>query len=184
MDALFAPWRMDWVNRDRSDEDDAPDCVFCALPDRDSDEDSLIVARSNHAFVLLNNMPYNPGHAMVVPFTHGGEFSEISTAKLHECMLLSQEVVGAAEDTLAPDGFNIGFNVGSAGGASINDHLHMHIIPRWHSDTSFMPLTANTAIVEEAITETYDRLRDALQESEAATKSTGQSSVVFDLSSR
>jgi ATP adenylyltransferase len=182
MDALFAPWRMDWVTRDRPDRGDSSDCVFCALPERDNDANSLIVARSGQAYVLLNNMPYNPGHVMVIPFEHNGDVCSVSTEALFECVLLVKEVIAASDKSLSPDGFNVGMNLGSAGGASIEDHLHIHVIPRWHSDTSFMPLTANSAIVEEAVEETYDRLRDGLLTRDAASGSLGGESVSFDFS--
>ncbi|EMA26992.1 HIT family protein [Haloarcula japonica] len=162
MDALFAPWRMEWVTRDRSGDPDGPECPFCRLPVVDDDRENNIVARSDSSYVLLNNRPYNPGHVMTIPYEHTGEFQTLDERTVLDCMQTAQVAVQAVTDGLSPDGFNLGCNIGSAGGASINDHLHLHIIPRWESDTSFMPLTANTAIVEEAVNETYVRLRDAL----------------------
>lgn len=164
MDSLFAPWRMDWVQRESSTGDD--ECTFCELPARDDDRKSYIVCRTDHVYVLLNNRPYNPGHAMIIPFEHTRAFHRLDDEVLFDAMQTAQHVIEALNESLAPSGYNIGFNLGSAGGASIIDHLHMHVIPRWESDTSFMPLTANTAVVEEAIDETYDRLRDTLLENE------------------
>jgi ATP adenylyltransferase len=155
---------MQWVTRERPSDDGDAECIFCALPVGESDRENNIVARSRHAYVLLNNMPYNPGHLMVLPYEHTGEFYAIDDDDLLDYMKTAQKTMYAVQEALSPDGFNVGFNIGSAGGASIDDHLHMHIIPRWESDTSFMPLTANTAIVEEAVDETYERLHDALSE--------------------
>lgn len=168
MDSLFAPWRMDWVERDRPDDGDGG-CIFCDLPERGDDRENLVVARSDRAYVLLNNMPYNPGHAMTIPYDHGGEFHRIDDDVLFDCLKTGKRVIGALDRGLSPSGFNVGFNLGAAGGASVTDHLHMHVVPRWESDTSFMPLTANTAIVEEAVDETYQRLQEALLETDGAT---------------
>lgn len=158
MDSLFAPWRMNWVTRERPVDDDNTECVFCDLPSCDDDRRNNIVVRSEHTYVLLNNMPYNPGHVMILPYEHTGRFYTLAEDILVDYMKTMQTVINVIEESLAPDGFNIGFNVGAAGGASVTDHLHMHIIPRWESDTSFTPLIANTAIVEEAVDETYERL--------------------------
>lgn len=171
MDALFAPWRMEWVQRDH---DTYEDCVFCALPDGTDDRKNLVLARSGRIYVLLNNSPYNPGHAMIIPYDHTGAFGGLDESILCDAMTTSQAMIEALEQALSPDGFNIGFNLGEAGGASVTDHLHMHLIPRWENDTSFMPLTGNTAVVEEAVAETYDRLHKVLRSRDsAATSSEG-----------
>lgn len=180
MDSLFAPWRMEWVDRDRSEDDADVECLFCHLPERGNDADNLVVARSDHCYVVLNNMPYNPGHVMTVPFDHEGEFHRLEETVLVDCMRTTQRVMAALEESLAPEGFNVGINLNAAGGASITDHMHVHVIPRWESDTSFMPLTANTAIVEEAVRETYDRVREALLLEDHATRGEGTDAVVLD----
>lgn len=174
MDSLFAPWRMQWVTRERA-EDSETTCIFCDLSEQDADRENLIVARSDHVYTLLNNMPYNPGHVMIIPYHHTDEYHCLSEEILFDCMKTAQCVIAALKRSLSPAGFNIGFNIGSAGGASITDHLHMHVIPRWESDTSFMPLTANTAIIEEAIDETYERLREGLRESEFSVEGENES---------
>lgn len=166
MDSIFAPWRMQWVQRDRPEDSDDIRCMFCELPEQSDDRENRIVARSDHVYVLLNNMPYNPGHSMAIPYKHTDEYQHLDEAVLVDCMKTVQQIIAALDHSLSPSGFNIGLNLGSAGGASIPDHLHTHIIPRWESDTSFMPLTANTAVVEEAVDETYIRLRKALVENE------------------
>lgn len=180
MDALFAPWRMQWVTRERPPETEGDDCVFCALPAAESDRENNIVARGERTYVLLNNMPYNPGHVMVLPYEHAGEIQTVDHETLVELVQTMQRVVAAIESALDPDGFNVGFNVGSAGGASITDHLHMHVIPRWSSDTSFLPLTANTAVVEEAVDETYVRLKAALLDIDDTSAGNGTEAVSID----
>lgn len=162
MDSLFAPWRMEWVTRDQSETSENSGCTFCTLPNQGDDRRNNVVARSDKVYLLLNNMPYNPGHLMAIPYEHSGDLHTLDDDSLLDCIKTTQLATKALDKSLSTDGFNVGLNIGAAGGASITEHLHMHIIPRWRSDTSFMPLTANTAVVEEAVKETYDRLREAL----------------------
>jgi len=138
MDQLFAPWRIEWVERD-PDEDDIEGCPFCVLPDRDADRESRIVARTDHAFVVLNNYPYNPGHVMVIPRQHTGEWGALSDGELLAHARLKVATIDALETGLAPDGINAGENLGGdAAGGSIDDHVHTHLVPRWSGDTNFI----------------------------------------------
>ncbi|WP_276298980.1 HIT family protein [Halorussus lipolyticus] len=165
MDQIFAPWRIEWVERD-DDEDAIEGCVFCELPDREADRDNLVVARSNHAFVMFNNYPYNPGHAMVIPREHTGDYRDLSEEALLDHALLKQRTFDALETALSPDGFNAGLNLGQGAGGSIDDHLHTHVVPRWQGDTNFMPVVSDTKVLVEALDETYDRVRSAFAEQE------------------
>jgi ATP adenylyltransferase len=177
MDSLFAPWRMQWVTRDRPDKDESDECIFCRLESERDDRQNNIIARSNHSYILLNNMPYNPGHVMIIPYNHTGAFSDLDEEILVDLMRNTQVMINGIKKGLSPQGFNLGMNIGPASGASITNHLHMHIIPRWRNDTTFMPLTANTSIVEEAVDETYTRLRTELLESTQITSRSGSESV-------
>jgi ATP adenylyltransferase len=158
MDQVFAPWRIEWVEREESDGDE---CPFCALPDQAADRENRIVARSDRAFVLLNNYPYNPGHAMVIPRRHTGEYRALDEATLIDHVRLKQRTFDALEEALGPDGFNAGLNLGDASGGSIDDHLHTHVVPRWSGDTNFMPVIGDTKVIVEALDDTYERVRDA-----------------------
>jgi ATP adenylyltransferase len=161
MDQLFAPWRIEWVERD-PDEDDIEGCPFCVLPDRDADRESRIVARTDHAFVVLNNYPYNPGHVMVIPRQHTGEWGALSDGELLAHARLKVATIDALETGLAPDGINAGENLGGdAAGGSIDDHVHTHLVPRWSGDTNFMAVTGDTSVIVEALDDTYDRLHAA-----------------------
>lgn len=160
MDSMFAPWRMDWVTREDSNEG-IDGCVFCELPEADTDQETRIIARSDHSYVLVNKAPYTPGHVLVIPHSHAGDLIELETETIQDVFMLTKQTTAAIEHALRPDGFNIGMNIGKAGGASVEDHVHMHVIPRWHGDTTFMPTTANTKIIAEALDETYERLRTA-----------------------
>ncbi len=161
MEQVFAPWRIEWVTRDESAES-ADRCVFCAFPDADEDRENRIVARSEHAFVILNNYPYNPGHVMVVPRPHGGRLQDLSDDVLLDHARLKARTIDALETAMDPDGFNVGLNLGgSAAGGSIDDHVHTHVVPRWDGDANFMPVIADTKVIVEALEDTYDRLHEA-----------------------
>ena len=167
MDQLFAPWRIEWVTRDGGSVDG---CPFCVLPERDDDRSSRIVARSEHAFVILNNYPYNPGHAMVIPYRHEGDYRALDDAVLLDHARLKRRTFDAMDAAFDPDGYNAGLNLGgSAAGGSIDDHLHTHVVPRWTGDTNFMPVVSDTKVIVEAVDETYDRLHDAFASQPGAT---------------
>jgi ATP adenylyltransferase len=166
MDQLFAPWRIEWVERDG---DDGDECPFCALPDRGEDAETNVVARSEHAFVLLNNYPYNPGHVMVIPYHHTGEYGALSDAELLDHARLKARTFDALETALSPDAFNAGLNLGGPAGGSIEDHLHTHVVPRWTGDTNFMPVVSDTSVIVEAIEDTYERVHDAFAAQPGAT---------------
>ena len=163
MDPLFAPWRMDWVTREDTN-DDFDGCIFCKFRETEADRKHRILARSDHSYVLLNKAPYTPGHLLVLPDSHNPNLRKLEEEALVDLIRLLQKSVIILEDTLYPDGFNIGMNIGEAGGASIGDHLHVHIVPRWQGDTNFMPTTANSKIVPEALDETYERLYESFLE--------------------
>ena len=168
MDQVFAPWRIEWVERD-ADEDAIDGCPFCVLPEREGDRASRIVARSERAFVLLNNYPYNPGHVMVIPRVHESEFPALDDATLLDHARLKQRTMRALDGAFDPDGLNAGMNLGGdAAGGSIDDHLHTHIVPRWGGDTNFMPVISDTKVIVEALEDTWERLRDAFAEQEGA----------------
>ncbi|WP_135304003.1 HIT family protein [Haloarcula amylovorans] len=163
MDQVFAPWRIEWVEREEGAGGD--ECVFCAFRDSDADREHNVVARSDHAFVLLNNYPYNPGHIMVIPHDHTGEYGALDDETLLDHAHLKQRAFAALESALDPDAFNAGLNLGgSAAGGSIDDHLHTHVVPRWDGDTNFMPVVSDTKVIVEAVEDTYNRLHEAFAE--------------------
>jgi ATP adenylyltransferase len=159
MEQLFAPWRIEWVERDGDEKPD--ECVFCAFPDLDADREHRLLARSEHAFVLLNNYPYNPGHAMVIPYDHTGNYRDLDDAALLDHARLKQRTFDAIDSALSPDAFNAGLNLGGPAGGSIEDHLHTHVVPRWDGDTNFMAVVGDTSVIVEAIDDTYERLHEA-----------------------
>ena len=168
MDQLFAPWRIEWVKRDRPADEDG--CPFCDLPEAGNDESALIVARSDHAYVLLNNAPYNPGHAMIIPYRHVTKYQHLDEAELLDCERLTQRTLDSFEASMNPDGFNTGRNLGGAGGGSIG-HLHTHVVPRWRGDTNFMAIIDETKVIVEALEATYDSLHQAFSDQAGTSRS-------------
>jgi ATP adenylyltransferase len=179
MDQLFAPWRIEWVEREGPRTGEG--CVFCELPDRDDAGDAKVVAASDRAFVVLNNYPYNPGHVLVVPRPHGGDYGALDEATLLEHARLKQHTFEALRAALEPDGFNTGLNLGTGAGGSIDDHLHTHLVPRWAGDTNFMAVVGDTKVIVEALDRTYSRLREAFAAQDPAHERDG-GPVQLDLS--
>jgi len=160
MERLYAPWRIEWIRREERNPD-VEGCVFCALPDRGADRESRIVARGEHAYVLLNNYPYNPGHLMVIPYDHTGDYGDLDDDVLLDHARLKARTFDALRAAFDPDGFNAGLNLGAGSGGSITEHLHTHVVPRWRGDTNFFPVLSDTKVIVEALEDTYDALHDA-----------------------
>lgn len=112
----------------------------------------------------MNNYPYNPGHVMIAPYRHVGKWEDLTDEELLEIMKLSQLVIKALKKAMNPDGFNMGVNLGRVAGAGIDDHVHLHVVPRWNGDTNFMPVLADVKVIPQAIEESYDELKKALEE--------------------
>ena len=155
MDQLWAPWRMDLIEKGP-----APGgCIFCNLPKATNDRENLILGRTSRAFAILNKFPYNNGHLMVVPRTHTGDLQKLSReeyAELDEALRTAIRLVGAAYKA---QGYNVGMNLGQVAGAGIADHLHWHVVPRWNGDTNFMPVLGDTKVMIEHLYASWDRLR-------------------------
>jgi ATP adenylyltransferase len=158
MDQLHAYWRMTYIEGPRPSRNDR---LFTELPQLGDDRAALILHRSHSSYLVLNRFPYNPGHLLAVPFravTELGDLEAAERADLMEIIVVGQQVLRAAVN---PDGFNVGFNLGSAAGGSI-PHLHAHIVPRWIGDTNFMPVIGETRVLPQALASTYDRLVSVL----------------------
>ena len=134
-------------------------CIFCDLPAEDDDERNYILARGRHTFVILNAFPYNPGHLMVAPYRHVGDYLDLDDEELAETMAFTRTAVRGLREGSDAHGFNLGMNLGHAAGAGIADHLHMHLVPRWGGDTNFMPVVGQTKVLPELLSETWERLR-------------------------
>jgi len=159
MKQLWAPWRMDYIldNTDKNRDD----CIFCVRNITGEDRARLILYRGEHAFVVMNKYPYTNGHLMVAPYRHTsdpGELSEEEALEMHRLMVLCRAVL---KERIAPQGFNIGMNLGQIAGAGMADHLHLHIVPRWSGDTNFMPVFADVRVIPQHLEATYALLLDA-----------------------
>ena len=155
MKHLWTPWRMPFIREHKA----LKGCVFCDLVSQGVGESTLILYRGSHAFVIFNKYPYNPGHLMVIPNRHTADFLSFSKDELLELHELKQRALAALKEEMKPQGFNIGMNLGEAGGAGIKDHLHYHVVPRWNGDTNFMPMIGETKVLPEALDATYRRMR-------------------------
>ncbi len=138
---------------------DEEGCIFCDLPAEQDDERTKILARGELAFVILNSYPYNPGHLMVAPFRHVGEFGALEADELAEVDALVARSIRALDEEMQPHGYNLGMNLGRVAGAGIPDHVHWHVVPRWNGDTNFMPVVGQTRVLPELLEETTARLR-------------------------
>ncbi len=157
MKRLWAPWRMTYIRREKS-----KGCLFCDKPTEGMDSRNLILFQGRRAFVIMNRFPYNSGHLMIVPRRHCLDFEELERAEVQELFELSRLSLKILKATFRPQGFNIGVNIGRAAGAG-EEHLHVHIVPRWAGDTNFMPVLSEAKVVPEYLDETYRRLHDAFE---------------------
>jgi len=157
MEYLWAPWRMEYIKQAQGKEEDG--CILCLKPARGDDEANLILYRGRHNFVIMNAFPYNSGHLMVAPAAHVAQMSLLTPEARHEHIDLLSRCVDILKEALKPAGYNIGLNLGRVAGAGIDQHIHTHIVPRWDGDTNFMPVLAETKVVNQAIAETYAHLK-------------------------
>ena len=158
MKNLWAPWRMDYIR-----EEGGKGCIFCRNAKVKKDKETLILYRGRSAFVIMNKFPYNSGHVMVVPKRHCVDLSELGSGEALELFRLLRASTEVLKNTLRPCGFNIGINLGKAGGAGMA-HLHIHVVPRWTGDTNFMPVLSETRVMPEYLYQTYEKLSESFQE--------------------
>jgi ATP adenylyltransferase len=156
MDNKWAPWRAEYIY---TCSQERVDCIFCDLPKENKDRDNLILYREELVYIIMNKYPYNNGHLMVVPFKHTSDIKDLSQAEnraLWDVLVLCREKL---EAVFHPHGFNIGMNIGRPAGAGIDEHVHLHIVPRWNGDTNFMPVFGDVKVISEGLFTTYDRLK-------------------------
>lgn len=155
MKVLWAPWRMAYVQHTRK----AARCIFCTKSRERRDATNLVLHRGTHGFVIMNLFPYNSGHLMVAPYAHVNSLEALSPESALELITLTNLSLRVLRDEIGPEGFNLGINLGRVSGAGIEDHVHLHIVPRWNGDTNFMPLFAETRVIPEHLRATYRKLR-------------------------
>ena len=136
-------------------------CIFCAAQKNPAEEENnFVLHRGAHNFVILNLYPYITGHLMIAPFAHVGELDSAPKEVTDEMMDLAKHCETALRKVYRPDGFNLGMNLGRAGGAGIADHIHLHIMPRWAGDTNFMTTVGETRVLPEDLSTTYQKVRE------------------------
>ncbi len=150
---LWAPWRMQYIAGQRPHG-----CILCQKAKEDEDAKNLILARGSFTYVLMNIYPYNSGHLMIAPYRHVDTLAKLSPEEQTEMMMWASSSERILQEAFQAMGFNIGVNVGKVAGAGIDDHVHMHVVPRWDADTNFMPVLGETKVIPEYLEETYAKL--------------------------
>lgn len=135
--------------------------MFCREAQREDGIDNLIVYRGAHTFAILNLYPYTNGHLMIVPYDHRSSLDLLTSLERAEMMELVSSAMVVLQNVYHPEGFNVGANIGSAAGAGIVGHVHIHVVPRWVGDTNFMSTLGETRILPETLEDTYHRVREA-----------------------
>jgi ATP adenylyltransferase len=156
-DTLWAGWRSEYVTS--AGEPEA--CLFCELPEG-TDVDTLILQRGDHAFSVLNRYPYTTGHVMVAAYRHADRPTDLTDDEQASLWRLLNDTMHAIDATMAPDGYNMGANIGRVAGAGVPGHFHLHLVPRWAGDANFMTTVGATRVVPEDLNVTWSRIRSAL----------------------
>ncbi len=160
MDRIWAPWRMEYITGAAAKGDRG--CFLCI--DEKDDEELLVIGRKGKAFVIMNRFPYTNGHIMVVPIRHTGSLEDLSDEELTDMMRLVKVMVIIFKEEFKVDGLNVGINLGRAAGAGLEEHVHIHVVPRWFGDANFMAVVGETRVISEHIMETYKRLKEKFAE--------------------
>ena len=159
---LYTPDRLAYIRGEGKPTGDH-DCPFCLIPAM-TDVDGLIVARGEQVFAVLNLYPYNAGHLMVVPYRHVADYAALDEAETTELAAYTQHALRALRHVSGAQGFNIGMNLGSVGGAGIAAHLHQHVVPRWGGDANFMPVIGQTRVLPQLLPDTRALVAQAWSE--------------------
>jgi ATP adenylyltransferase len=150
---LWAPWRLEYILSEKNGE-----CIFCGVEKLDNLKDKYILKLGKTSFVILNLYPYTNAHLMVVPYRHQAELGDLTDEEQLELQRWVGESVRILKETVHPEGFNLGMNLGKAAGAGVDDHLHWHVVPRWVGDVNFMPVLSDIRVMIQHLDDTYDQL--------------------------
>jgi len=161
MESLHAPWRIEYILAPKPSREESAS-LFSRIARSHNDIEDHVIRREYTCFALLNTFPYNGGHLLVVPNREVADLNELTESELLDLMLLTRRCKDALTAVMRPDGFNIGLNLGRTAGAGIENHLHWHIVPRWHGDTNFMPVLSGTHVLPEALADVAAKLRQAM----------------------
>lgn len=134
-------------------------CIFCPGEKRDNDEERLILYLGSMSIIMMNKYPYNNAHLLVAPVKHLPGLEGLSSEESLDLLLKVSKSIEILKDLAAPDGFNVGLNLGRFAGAGVEEHMHFHIVPRWNGDTNFMTVFSDVRVVPEHIRQTYMKLK-------------------------
>ena len=163
MERMWSPWRSKHIERMTEPAPTEPGSLFTRMAAEDRDADNLILWRGLSVFVVMNLYPYNNGHLMIVPYREVARYEDLTAEEQVDIAHTLARCIQWLRQALSPEGFNVGLNLGLAAGAGIPEHLHMHVVPRWHADTNFMPTIAEIKVVPEALEDTYYKLRAIIE---------------------
>ncbi len=165
MDHIWSPWRYQFISEGAPKDS----CVFCRIgADPASDERNFVVHRAARNFIVLNLYPYTAGHMLIVPYAHVSELGAADVETTAEMMMLTRDAERALRSLYRPDGVNLGMNLGSAAGAGIAGHIHMHVLPRWAGDANFLSTIGETRMLPEELPVTWSKLRNHFVELSSA----------------
>jgi ATP adenylyltransferase len=150
MKAIYAPWRMTYIKSGKPDG-----CVFCKDSLRQED---LILLEAKTSYVMLNLYPYINGHLMIIPYRHVCKLDDLTAEEKLELFELVDLSIRSLSECMNPEGFNIGINLGKAAGAGVDDHVHIHVVPRWSGDTNFMTIIGEVRVIPDDLIKTWERL--------------------------
>ena len=161
LERLWAGWRAPYVAGAAETPSTGPDdCLFCELASA-PDEESLVVARDELVFAVMNAYPYASGHLMIAPLRHEAELENLKGDEATAVMTMTQHAVTALKSAYTPDGINAGLNLGRPAGAGVPGHVHVHVLPRWTGDTNFMTTVAETRVLPEDLRTSWEKVRAA-----------------------
>ncbi|MFQ5712792.1 MAG: HIT domain-containing protein [Candidatus Scalinduaceae bacterium] len=155
MENIWAPWRKEFILSKKEEN-----CFFCTAIKDNQDRKNLVLYRGKECFCILNKYPYNSGHLMVAPKMHKDDLSKLSDSEMLELLTLTRDVKDILTKKLKPEGFNLGINFGKVAGAGVEDHIHLHLVPRWKGDTNFMPVIAETKVIPQSLEDLYLELKN------------------------
>jgi len=159
MKIIWAPWRKSYITNCHKQSE----CFFCDMIKDSEDQKNLILYRSTSVFVVLNKFPYTNGHLMIVPYDHVSNLSDLDSEKMLDLLSTTSKAIQWLSASMNPQGYNIGMNLGKIAGAGLENHIHMHVVPRWLGDLNFMTCISETRIISESLSENYQSILNVIK---------------------
>lgn len=161
MDRMFTPWRGEYVTDTGTDKLKGENCPFCLMVDAEPAKENMLIYATEYSMVVMNKFPYNNGHIMIIPKKHASSLLDLADKEYLDLMNLLKKSISIIETVYGPQGMNLGMNIGKVAGAGIEDHIHIHLVPRWNGDVNFMPVLADIKLIPEHFFSSYDKLKTA-----------------------